>query len=268
MTSPGGAEIKEIAMSSDEPLLVLDGVSMAFGGVTALREVSLVIQRGEVCGIIGPNGAGKSTLFSIIAGSVLATAGRVVFCGADISRLPMYERARIGIARTFQLAHTFDSMSVEDNVLVGAEDHARFDIGAAIIRSSPFVAKLADARGRAGDAMAAVGITGIAHLPASQLTYGQQRLVTTARALAARPQLLLLDEPAAGLSIGDIEFLCGAVLRARSYGTTVLVVEHNVEMIMRLCDHLVVMHLGEKIGDGKPDDVRQSERVVEAYVGA
>lgn len=267
MTSPGGTKIEELAMSADEPLLALDAISKSFGGVMALREVSLVIPRGEVCGIIGPNGAGKSTLFSIIAGSVLPTTGRIVFCGADISRLPMYERARIGIARTFQLAHTFDSMSVEDNVLVGAEDHTSFDIGAAI-HSGPFVATLADARLRAGDAMAAVGITGIAHLSASQLTYGQQRLVATARALAARPKLLLLDEPAAGLSIGDIEFLCSAVLRARSYGTTVLVVEHNVEMIMRLCDHLVVMHLGEKIGDGEPDDVRQSERVVEAYVGS
>jgi ABC-type branched-subunit amino acid transport system ATPase component len=159
-------------------------------------------------------------------------------------------------------------MSVEGNVLVGAEDHARFDVGAAIFRSGLFATKPADARHRTAEAMAAVGITGIAHLPASQLTYGQQRLVATARALAARPTLLLLDEPAAGLSSGDIELLCSAVLRARSDGTTVIVVEHNVEMIMRLCDHLVVMHLGEKIGDGRPDEVRQSERVVEAYLGS
>jgi branched-chain amino acid transport system ATP-binding protein len=255
-------------MSLGEPLLALHDASKSFGGVRAVHDVSLTIRSGEVCGIIGPNGAGKSTLFGIIAGSILPTAGRVVFCGADISRLPMYARARMGIARTFQLAQIFDSMSAADNVLVGAEDHSHFDLGDAILRSGAFDTKLTDARQRAAEAMAIAGIGHIAHLPASQLTYGQQRLVATARALAARPKLLLLDEPAAGLSTGEIAFLCDAVLRARSYGTTAVIVEHNVEMIMRLCDHLVVMHLGEKIGDGRPDEVRQSERVVEAYLGS
>jgi branched-chain amino acid transport system ATP-binding protein len=253
---------------SGEPLLLCDAVSRSFGGIAALRDISLTVRRGEVCGIIGPNGAGKSTLFNVIAGAIRRTAGRVVFGGADIGALPMHARARRGIVRTFQLAHTFDSMSVQDNVLVGAEDHGRFDLGAAICRSSALAMRSADACRRAAEAMAAVGITEIAHLPASRLTYGQQRLVATARALAARPTLLLLDEPAAGLSAGDNELLCAAVQQARSTGITVLIVEHNVEMIMRLCDHLVVLHLGEKIGDGAPDEVRRSERVVEAYLGA
>jgi branched-chain amino acid transport system ATP-binding protein len=158
-------------------------------------------------------------------------------------------------------------MSVQDNVLVGAEDHGRFDLAAAICRSGVFATQSADARRRAAEAMAAIGISEIAHQPASHLTYGQQRLVATARALAGRPTLLLLDEPAAGLSAGDNELLCAAVLQARSTGITVLIVEHNVEMVMRLCDHLVVLHLGEKIGDGAPGEVRRSERVVEAYLG-
>jgi branched-chain amino acid transport system ATP-binding protein len=251
-----------------EAILVLDGVSRHFGGLTALKNVSFSVAAGEICGIIGPNGAGKSTLFNVISGALPPTTGKVIFERRDVTALPMYQRARIGITRTFLLANTFESMSVVENVLVGAEDHARLGLPEALTHLGGYRRDRAAAEARAAEAMALAGIDMLAETPAAQLTFGQQRLVVAARALVARPKLLLLDEPAAGLSAGDIDHLCRMVLRARDSGTTVVVVEHNMDVIMRLCEHVVVMHLGEKIGDGTPEEVRRSEQVVEAYLGA
>jgi branched-chain amino acid transport system ATP-binding protein len=245
-------------------VLSLSGISKRFGGIHALTDVSLTVREGEICGVIGPNGAGKSTLFNMIAGGAPPSEGKIEFYGSDITRLAMHQRARIGIARTYQLAHTFESMSVADNVLVGAEDHKGLNVFQALTGLSASSA----ARSRAEDAMRRTGIAEIADMPAARLTFGQQRLVAFARALASRPRLLLLDEPAAGLATGDIDRLCSAVGAARDMGATVLIVEHNMEVIMRLSEHLVVMHLGRKIGDGMPEDVRASEDVVEAYLGS
>lgn len=251
-----------------EPILRVEGVSRRFGGLTALKDVSFSVAAGEICGVIGPNGAGKSTLFNIVSGALLPSSGRVIFAGQDVTGLPMHRRARIGITRTFQLANTFESMSVADNVLVGSEDHAHVRLLEALTHLGGYRRRRAAAEARAAEAMALAGIAALADTPAAQLTFGQQRLVVAARALVARPKLLLLDEPAAGLSGGDIDYLCSMVLRARDAGAAVVVVEHNMDVIMRLCEHVVVMHLGEKIGDGTPDEVRRSEQVVEAYLGA
>jgi branched-chain amino acid transport system ATP-binding protein len=250
-----------------QPILELKSISKTFGGLMALKDVSMTIKRGEICGVIGPNGAGKSTLFSIIAGPVSPTTGLVFLAGNDVTRVPTYKRTRIGIARTFQLAHIFESMTVEENIIVGAEDHGRLKLIEAMTHLGSFRASTAAARRRAAEIMDVVGVGSLAQTSAGQLTFGQQRLVATSRALAADPQLLLLDEPAAGLSGGDIDALSRAVLDARTRGATVLLVEHNMDVIMQLCDHVVVMHLGEKIGDGTPDAVRQSARVLEAYLG-
>jgi len=256
-------------MSVDrEDLLRIERVSKRYGGLDALRDVSFDVAAGQICGIIGPNGAGKSTLFNVISGAVPPSAGRIVFAGEDVTTLPMHRRARRGIARTFQLANTFDTMSVADNVMVGAEGHASLGLLAGLTHLGGHRRDEAAARHRAGAAMELAGVSALADVPASRLTFGQQRLVVTARALAAQPRLLMLDEPAAGLSGGDIDHLCAMVLRAREAGATIVVVEHNMDVIMRLCERVVVMHLGEKIGDGTPDSVRQSEQVVEAYLGA
>jgi branched-chain amino acid transport system ATP-binding protein len=251
-----------------EKLLRIERVSKRYGGLDALRNVSFDVAAGEICGIIGPNGAGKSTLFDVISGAVTPSAGRIVLAGEDVTTLPMYRRARRGIARTFQLANTFDTMSVADNVMVGAEGHAPLGLLAGLTHLGGHRRHEAAARHRAATAMELASLSALADVPASRLTFGQQRLVVTARALAAQPRLLMLDEPSAGLSGGDIDHLCAMVLRAREAGATVVVVEHNMDVIMRLCERVVVMHLGEKIGDGTPDSVRQSERVVEAYLGA
>ena len=251
-----------------EPILALRNIAKSYGGIVAVRDISFAVKAGEVCGVIGPNGAGKSTLFDLISGATAPSGGAVYFHAADVSDLPMYRRARGGIARTFQLANTFVSLTVEDNILVGAEDHRRRNLLQAATHLGAYRRSLAEARERAHAIMQIVGIADLARMPAARLTFGQQRLVSLARALAGNAQLLLLDEPAAGLSAGEVERLCDAIARAQQNGATVLIIEHNVKLIMRICAHVIVMHLGEKIGDGTPEEVQNSEQVVEAYLGA
>lgn len=246
-------------------VLELHAVTKRYGGLTALKDISFAVNQAEICGVIGPNGAGKSTLLGVISGSVIPTEGRVIHIGRDVTNVPVHKRARLGLARTFQLAHTFESMSVEDNILIGAEDHSAFNLLGAV---TGIGGRASTARERARHIMELMGVADLAQMPASRLTFGQQRMVATGRAMAAAPELLLLDEPAAGLSGKDIDALAKAIRDIRDRGTAVVIVEHNMDVIMQLCDRIVVVHLGEKIGEGRPEEVRQSERVLEAYLGA
>ena len=253
-----------MAHADGAPILELKSITKRFHGLAAVNDVSVAVAPGEICGLIGPNGAGKSTLLSVMSGSLSPTSGDVYFLGQNVTQTPLYRRASMGLSRTFQLAHTFETMTVEENVLIGAEEHRRIDVMGALFRRTG--AEIA-AREAAARAMEATGVADLGRVPAAQLTFGQQRMVATARAIAANPRLLLLDAPAAGLSSKDVDLLVTAIRAVRASGTTVVLVEHNMDLVMQLCERIIVLHLGEKIGDGLPQEVKGSARVLEAYLG-
>jgi branched-chain amino acid transport system ATP-binding protein len=250
-----------------DPILALDHVSVRFGGLTAVSDVSLSVKRGEICGIIGPNGAGKSTLFNAIAGWVAPTAGYVSLDGVRLTGMPAYMVARLGISRAFQLVNLFPTLSVFENILVGAERHDAVRIHEVLLHAYGFGRKRAEAERRAANALQLTGIDSLAGNAVETLTYGQQRIVATARAMAAEPKVLLLDEPAAGLSESERSHLVAAIRRTQQSGVTIVLVEHNMNFVMNLCDHVAVLHFGTKICDGSPEQVRSNSQVIEAYLG-
>ena len=249
------------------PLLRVQELSKRFGGLLAVDSVSFDVDHGEICAVIGPNGAGKTTLFNLIAGQQSPNKGTVRLGEEDITGLPDYTVAQRGVGRAFQLVHLFESMSVADNVLLGAEDHSRLRIASAATHLGGHRRRWEVTRASAEEALKLVGIKHLANRSIGSLSFGQQRLVGAARALASRPRLVLLDEPAAGLSQSELDALREAVIRVRSSRTSVLIVEHNVEFVLSLCEHVVVMNFGRKIAEGSPSEIRRSEAVVEAYLG-
>jgi branched-chain amino acid transport system ATP-binding protein len=237
-------------------LLEARGITVRFGGVTAVRDATLGAASGQITGLIGPNGAGKTTLFNVITGLQAPSAGEVYFAGEDITRQPTHQRARRGIARTFQRLEAFGSLSVRENVLVAAEIQRRRP------RGHPETPVEVTER-----VIRQVALGGYAHRPADTVPTGVARLLELARALALDPRLLLLDEPSSGLSTMETESF-GDLLRAlAAEGRAVLIVEHDMDLIMRVCDQIHVLNFGEVIASGPPSTIRADNAVQRAYLG-
>lgn len=249
------------------PLLQLSDVYKRFGGVVALDGVALSVQPGQVHGLIGPNGAGKTTLFNVLTGLYRADAGHFELAGEPYVPNAIHHVARLGIARTFQNIRLFNALTALENVLVGRHLRTRTGLWGALLRTRAARAEEASSRAAAAHWLDYVGIGELAHRRADTLSYGHQRRLEIARALATEPRVLALDEPAAGMNSGEKRRLSELLLRIRADGRTVLLIEHDVKLMMDLCDHLTVLDHGRVIATGAPAMVRQDSAVIQAYLG-
>ncbi|MGE0715835.1 MAG: ABC transporter ATP-binding protein [Alphaproteobacteria bacterium] len=240
-------------IATDDDILRVEGLGIRFGGLVAVAEVDFAVRRGEVFGLLGPNGAGKTTLFHLIAGALQPTTGRIWFEGRDVTALRPDRRSRLGIARTFQITQPFAELTVEENVMA-----------AALVRHRT----LAEMREAAGPYVEMVGLAHKRHALAKELSTGQRKRLELARAMATKPSLLLLDEVTGGVDQASIPGLIDLVARLRESGVTLILVEHNMRVIMRLSDRMMFLNRGEKLAEGAPDEIARHPDVVNLYLGA
>jgi len=257
-----------VAGARPEPLLRVEGISVHFGAVQALSDVSLDIHRGEIVAIIGPNGAGKTTLLNVISGFYHPQRGRIIFDGKDRTDLKPFEVAELGVARTFQNVALFKGMTVLDNIMTGRLLKMRGHFLLDAIYWGPARRQELAHRAAVERVIDFLEIQAIRKTPAGRLPYGLQKRVELARALAAEPQLLLLDEPMAGMNVEEKEDMCRFVLDVHDeFGTTIALIEHDMSVVMDISDRVVVLDYGRKIAEGAPDAVRADRAVIDAYLG-
>jgi branched-chain amino acid transport system ATP-binding protein len=248
-------------------LVDVDDISVRFGGIVALDGLSFTIDEGQICGLIGPNGAGKTTMFNVVSRIYQPSAGRVLFRGRNLIDVPAHEIARLGIARTFQNLALFPSMSLLENVMVGAHSTGKIGFGRAVLRIGVSRENKAT-RDFAGDLLTQLGLGALMFHPAAGLPFGTLKRLEIARALAARPTFLLMDEPASGLTHGEVDELGDTIVAIRDhFDLTVLLVEHHMSMVMGISDKVVAMEFGRKIAEGAPAAVAADPAVITAYLG-
>jgi branched-chain amino acid transport system ATP-binding protein len=249
-----------------EVLLETKGLTKYFGGLAAVSQLDMHVNEGEIVGLIGPNGAGKTTIFNLITGVLRPSGGKVIFDGKDITGKKPHLTAKIGIGRTFQLAYLFADFTVLENLVTSFHLYPRLGFWEAVFNTPGYRKKGEYILTQAEEILRFVGLDNVKDELAKNLPHGHQKILGVARALAVKPRLLLLDEPIAGMTHNEIEFSLGAFEKMRSQGITILLIEHNME-VMSLCDRIIVLNFGHKIAEGAPGEVRQNEDVIQAYFG-